>query len=189
MPTARPIVVMMLTTKMESSNARPMIAVMPHGHDDAQNAKHQRDARGDQRAEDDDEDDQRNRQADQFGLLQVLFGGFVKRQPDASLAGGSSGEPVLAIDGFEHTDDFLRSVYWIAFEHTDGDQERMAALRDELRCGRFEVAHDFQGREGTQLGDDALASANERWIVNRRGLGMEDHRSLRRARRLRTCVR
>ena len=64
MPTARPIMVIMLTTKKERSIDPADQRGQADRDDDRDDGEHDRHAGGDERAEDDDQDDEGGEQAD-----------------------------------------------------------------------------------------------------------------------------
>ena len=86
MPTARPIMVIMLTTKKESSIDLADQRGQPDRDEDRDERRDDRQTGRDQGAEDDDQDEERDRQADRLTRGQVLLGDRVDLLVEAGVA-------------------------------------------------------------------------------------------------------
>ena len=92
MPTARPIIVMMKTTKLDISIALLTSAVAPDGDEDREQREHDRQPGRDRGAEDDEQDHERHDDADHLALLQRLLEQRGHLALDAAEADGGDAE-------------------------------------------------------------------------------------------------
>ena len=124
----------------------------------------QRDPRGYERPEGDDEDDQRDREREQPGLREVVgedLVGPVDRAREAELADEQPGVRFLhLVHPVEHRADLVCGEVGVAAD-LELDEGRVAVRRDLARVGRVErrthVLHDVEtGDAGDDVGDRGL---------------------------------
>ena len=172
MPTARPIIVSMFTTKKESSKTCP--TSRRHGQRDAMETMRGRAARRrDHGAEHDQQDHERDRQAEQLAGLQVLFGLAPEVVADAGTTRDVGVDAVLAVlrlDELHDVADVLVGGAGVA-RHAQRERHGVAVGR---RGGGLRRAGDDVRAEGGDLAAQVGHGRLERGVGADPGVGADD---------------
>ena len=171
MPTASPIMKIMLTTKKERSMTRPTRAARPMAMKIEMKPTHDRQSGGNQRAQQHDQNEHGDRDTDLLALGQILLGdraelvaqGRVAHCQDLVIVFLGTGEGGLVVG--HALDGFVEGAV-----HDYRDDGRMAVGRNQRGiAGRVErVDRAGQLGSGLQLGDQAVDLCLEGRIVDRR---------------------